>query len=77
MKGEQSMTWQHKSYDATRALKAAQQSITETLTLAQKPYLFGSALFCVNQALRHLATAQWRLMQAESEYNIEKESTNK
>lgn len=71
------MTWQNKSYDAIRALKAAQQSITEALTHAQKPYLFGSALFNTNQAMRHLATAQWRLMQAESDYNIEKESTNK
>jgi hypothetical protein len=71
------MTWQNKSYDAVRALKAAQQSLTEVLTLAQKPYLFGSAQFELNQAIRKLAEAQWRLMQAESAYNIEKESTRK
>lgn len=71
------MTWQHKTYDAIRAIKSAQQALTEALSHAQKPYLFGSALFELNQAMRNLATAQWRLMQAESDYNIEKESNRK
>lgn len=71
------MTWKYKSCEAIRALKAAQQSITEALTNAHQPYLFGCALFNTNQALRHLATAQWRLMQADSEHNIEQESKRK
>ena len=71
------MTWQHKTFDAVRAVKSAQQSLTEVLTLAQKPYLFGSALFELNQAIRKLSEAQWRLMQAESDYNIEQESNRK
>lgn len=71
------MTWQHKSYDAVRAIKSAQQSLTEALSHTQKPYLLESAQFELNQAIRKLAEAQWRLMQAESYYNIEKESTRK
>ena len=70
------MTWQHKTYNAIRAIKSAQQSLTEALSHAQKPYLLNSAQFELNQAIRKLAEAQWRLMQAESYYNIEKESSN-
>ena len=68
------MTWQHKTYNAIRAIKSAQQSLTEALSHAQKPYLLNSAQFELNQAIRKLAEAQWRLLQAESDYNIEKES---
>lgn len=71
------MTWQNKTYDAIRAAKSAQQSLTEALSHAQKPYLYGSAQFELNQAIRKLAEAQWRLMQAERYYNIEKESNRK
>lgn len=71
------MTWQHKTFDAVRAIKSAQQSLTEAISLAQKPYRLDSAQFELNQAIRKLAEAQWRLMQAESAYNIEKESTRK
>lgn len=70
------MTWQNKSWDTIRAIKSAQQALTEALSHAQKPYLFGTAQFELNQAMRKLAEAQWRLMQAESDYNIEKESNH-
>lgn len=68
------MTWQHKTFDAIRAVKSAQQALTEALSHARQPHLLGSAQFELNQAIRKLAEAQWRLMQAESYYNIEKES---
>lgn len=70
------MTWQHKTFDAIRAIKSAQQALTEALSHAQKPYLLGSAQFELNQAIRKLAEAQWRLLQAESDYNVEKESNH-
>lgn len=71
------MIWQYKSYDAIRAIKSAQQALTEALTHAQKPHLFGSALFDTNQAMRRLAEAQWRLMQAKEEYNRKKNGLDK
>lgn len=69
------MTWQHKTFDAIRAVKSAQQALTEALSHARQPYLLDAAQFELNQAIRKLAEAQWRLMQAESYYNNEKEST--
>ena len=71
------MTWQHKTFDAVRAIKSAQQSLTEALSHARKPYLLGAAQLELNRAIRKLAEAQWRLIQAESDYNIEKESNRK
>lgn len=62
------MNWQYKEYEAEQAMKAAQRELTETLSLVKRPHMFGSALFHLNAALRRLAEAQWRLMQAKSEY---------
>ena len=67
------MKWVHKSYEAELSLKAAQRELTEALSLITRPHLFGTALFNLNAAMRRLADAQWRLMQAESEYEFQKQ----
>jgi hypothetical protein len=71
------MTWQYKEYAASRALAAAQREITEALNQTQRPHLFGSALFSINAAMRRLTEAQWRLMQAKSEYEFQKNGLDK
>ena len=65
------MIWQYKEYDAERSMKAAQRELTEALSIVNRPHLYGTALFHVNAALRRLADAQWRLMQAKSEYEFQ------
>lgn len=65
------MDWRCKSIDAEHQLKSAQRELSEALSLLTRPHLLGSALFHVNAALRRLAEAQWRIMQAEAEYNFQ------
>lgn len=65
------MNWQYKEYDAERSMKAAQRELTEALSIINRPHLYGTALFHVNAAMRRLAEAQWRLMQAKSEYEYQ------
>lgn len=62
------MNWQYKEYEAEQAMKSAQRELTEALSFVKRPHLFGTALFNLNAAMRRLAEAQWRLMQAKSEY---------
>lgn len=66
------MTWQYKEFDAEQHLKSAQREIAEVLSCINRPHLYDSALFHLNAALRRLAEAQWRLMQAESEFEDQK-----
>lgn len=66
------MDWQYKEFEGSQALMAAQRNITDALHYAQRPHLFGQALFSINAALRRLAEAQWRLMQAKSEFENQK-----
>ena len=65
------MIWQYKEYDAERSMKAAQRELTEALSIINRPHLYGAALFHVNAAMRRLADAQWRLMQAKEEYGFQ------
>ena len=65
------MTWQYKEFDAEQHLKSVQREIAEVLSYINRPHLFGSALFHLNAALRRLAEAQWRLMQAKEEYEFQ------
>ena len=54
-------------------MKAAQRELTEALSLVKRPHMFGTALFNLNAAMRRLADAQWRLMQAKSEYEFQQQ----
>lgn len=65
------MTFQHKEYEAEMSLKAAHRELTEALSIISRPHLYGTALFNLNAAMRRLAEAQWRLMQAKSEYEFQ------
>ena len=67
------MNWNYKQYEAEQALKSAQRELTEALSLITRPHLFGTALFNLNAAMRRLADAQWRLMQAKSEYEYQQQ----
>ena len=68
------MTWEYKQYEAEQALKSAQRELTEALSLITRPHLFGTALFNLNAAMRRLTDAQWRLMQAKSEYEFQQKN---
>lgn len=65
------MSWHFKEYEAIQKLKSAQKAITEALDYARRPQFYTSAQFDINAALRYLTEAQWRLMQAKSEYRAE------
>lgn len=67
------MNWNYKQYEAEQALKSAQRELTEALSLITRPHLFGNALFNLNAAMRRIADAQWRLMQAKSEYEYQQQ----
>ena len=67
------MTWHYKEFEAEQAMKAVQRELTEALSIINRPHLYGSALFHINAALRRLAEAQWRLMQAKSEYEFQQQ----
>lgn len=71
------MNFQYKEYEAKMSLKAVQRELTEALSIMSRPHMYGTALFSINAAMRRLATAQWRLMQAKEEYNREKNGLDK
>lgn len=59
-----------KSYEAIKSIKSAMKACSEALENASRPHLYGTALWDVNTALRHLTQAQFRLMQAKREFSL-------
>lgn len=66
------MNYQYATYQAQIELKAAARAISEAADKAHFPHLAGTALRHTNAAMRKLAAAQFRLMQAESDYKAAK-----
>lgn len=66
------MTYHYAAYQAQQELKAALRAINEVADTAHFPHMLGEAIRLTNTAMRKLAVAQFRLMQAKSEYEAEK-----
>lgn len=66
------MTWQYKEFECTSALNSAQKALSSAIISAQRPHLYSYALQEMNAAMRNLATAQWRLMQAKAAAEAER-----
>lgn len=62
------MEYHHSAYLAQQELKAAARAISEAADIAHFPHMTGQAIRYTNAALRKLAAAQFRLMQAKSDY---------
>lgn len=62
------MDYKYAAYQAQQELKAAARAISEAADISHFPHMTGQAIRHTNAAMRRLAAAQFRLMQAKSEY---------
>lgn len=68
------MSYHFAAYQAQQELKAAARAISEAADIAHFPHLLGQAIRHTNAALRKLAAAQFRLLQAEARYKKPQEN---
>jgi hypothetical protein len=64
--------WQIKEWEARRSLISAQRNLTTAMDCSNRPHRYCAAIYEINAAIQKLATAQQKLIKAESLHKIDK-----